>query len=92
MHKAIYFKSYSCGVCTSLLPKVERLFLAEFPLLDFEVIQVEKEPERAAEMGVFTVPVLIVFFENKEHFRFVRNFSIQEVEAKITRPYSLLFE
>lgn len=92
MNKAIYFKGEHCGVCQVLFPKIEAHFQSVYPLLDFQVVEVEKTPEIAAQYGVFTLPVLLIFFEGKENFRFVRHFSTAQVDEKLARVYRLLFE
>ncbi len=92
MNKAIYFKGENCGVCAALLPKMEAHFSENYPLLKFEIIEVQKEPEIAAQFQVFTIPVLIILFEGKEYYRFVRNFSASEIDQKLQRTYKLSFQ
>lgn len=91
MDKAIYFKSSTCSICSVLFPKLEVHFKSHYPLLEWEVVEIEKSPEITSQFGVFTAPVLLVLFENKEHFRWVRNFSIVEVDEKLERTYSVRF-
>lgn len=92
MNKAIYFKSETCAICRDLLPKVENHFRAHYPQLPFEIIDIEKKGEVAAQYHVFAAPVLLIFFEDKEHFRLVRNFSLYEIDAKLERTYNLMFQ
>lgn len=91
MNKAIYFKGENCGVCQQLYPKVLAHFKAKYPALEFETVEVQKNPELAAQHGVFTIPVLVVLFEGKEHFRFVRNFATRDIDEKLERTYGLMF-
>jgi thioredoxin-like negative regulator of GroEL len=92
VNKAIYFKGENCSVCKALLPKMQAHFAANYPLLDFEIVEVEKQPEIAAQFNVFTIPVVVIFFDDKEHFRFVRNFSASEIDQKLERTYQLRFQ
>lgn len=92
MDKAIYFKSRTCAICSVLYPKLEAHFKSHYPLLDWEVVEIEKSPEVTAKYGIFTAPVLVVMFEGKEHFRWVRNFSIVEVDEKLDRTYHMKFD
>ncbi|MFT5819048.1 MAG: thioredoxin 1 [Crocinitomix sp.] len=92
MNRAIYFKGENCSVCKALLPKMVKHFSENYPLLEFEIIAVEKSPEIAAQFSVFTIPVLIILFDDKEHFRFVRNFSGIEIDQKLKRTYQLKFQ
>jgi hypothetical protein len=45
----------------------------------------------AAQYGVYTAPVLLIFFDGKEHSRFVRNFSGRDIDDKIERVYDIMF-
>lgn len=92
MNKAFYFKNNGCVVCHDLLPKVKNHFLKTYPKLDFEVVEVQENPEYAGQNRVFTVPVLLVILDGREQFRLVRNFSIPEIDQNLSRVYSLVFE
>ena len=88
----LYFTSPECQVCKVLKPKVKEMVDALFPKLSIRFIDVSMERETAARHQVFTVPVILVFFEGKEYIRKSRNFSLIELEKEISRPYHLLFE
>lgn len=92
MNKAIYFKGDRCSVCTALYPKIKTHFEEEFPFMDFQTIEGDQLQKVAAQHGVYSAPVLLVFFEGKEHSRFVRNFSTRDIDEKIARVYHLLFD
>ena len=88
----LYFTSPECNVCKVLKPKIKELVDTKFPKLSLRFINVLEEPELAGQYQIFTVPVLLIFFEGKEFFRKARNISIFELEKEIARPYSLLFD
>lgn len=88
---AVYFSTERCTVCHSLLPKLEELFLENFPQILFIHIEMHKLPEAAAIYSVFNAPTLLVFFEGKESFRKSSNMGIKEVKDTLKRPYELLF-
>ena len=92
VNKAIYFKGENCSVWKALLPKMEAHFIANYPLLDFEIVEVEKQPEIAAQFNVFTIPLMVILFDDKEHYRFVRNFLGSEIDQKLERTYQLRFQ
>lgn len=92
MNKAYYFKSPNCVVCESLLPKIEAHIKSQYPLLEWQVIEVDRYPDTAAQFHVFTAPTLLVFFEGKEYFRWVRNFSVGEIDHRLKRVYDLMFD
>lgn len=91
MHYARYFTSPGCGVCHSLKPQLAALFARKFPELNWEVVDVAESPDKAASYQVFTVPVLVIEVDGKPFLRFVRNFSLHEVEEKVERLYNLRF-
>lgn len=87
----LYFTSPDCNVCKSLKPKVEELIRCKFPLIKMKDINVQEYPETAGMFGIFTVPVVLVYFEGKEFLRKVRNMGIHELEKELSRPYSIFF-
>lgn len=92
MNKVIYFTSPGCGVCVQLKPKVQALIASKFPKLFFELVDISQQPEMAGKYTVFTAPTVLVFFDEKETHRFVRNMSVFEIEDKVERLYKLYFE
>lgn len=87
----LYFSHKQCGVCHVLRPKVEELVKEVFSKLTFSYVDVEELPAIAASYSVFTVPVILVFFEGQEFYRFSGSVSIGELEQQISRPYELKF-
>ncbi|MGB1103823.1 MAG: thioredoxin family protein [Crocinitomicaceae bacterium] len=91
MNKAIYFRGDQCSVCSVLYPKVKTHIETQYPELDFQTMEGEELEKMAAQYGVYTAPVLLVFFDGKEHSRFVRNFSGRDIDDKIGRVYGIMF-
>ena len=89
---ALYFTSPECNVCKVLKPKVRELIDQKFPEMDLHFIDITENPETAAAFQVFTVPVILIYFEGREYIRKVRNIGLIELEKEISRPYELLFE
>lgn len=88
---AVYFSGPDCGVCHALEPKLAGLFAEHFPEVDLFAVDCAAQPEIAAQYGVFSVPVLLVFFDSREGLRKSRNVSITELKDQLQRPYSLIF-
>lgn len=86
-----YFTSPDCNVCKVLLPRVRDLLASKFPQLKLHVVDIASNRQMAGKFQIFTVPVVSVYFEGREFIRKVRNFSIQELEKEIERPYKLFF-
>lgn len=87
----LYFTSPDCNVCKVLIPKVREMLFTKFPLLKLHVVDIASNREIAGKFQIYTVPVILVYFEGREFIRKVRNFSISELEREIERPYKLLF-
>ncbi len=87
----LYFTSPDCNLCKSLIPKIREMVASKFPQLKLQVVDIASNKEIAGKYQIFTVPVILVFFEGKEFLRKVRNFSISELEKEIDRPYQLFF-
>ena len=88
----LYFSNDACSVCKVLRPRVAELIRDQFPLMDSYYVDTEKSPVISGQFRVFTIPTILIFFEGREQVRFSRNFSIQQLEDTLSRPYSLLFE
>lgn len=87
----VYFNSNTCNVGEALAPKVMKLIKDKFPKMKFFYVNKDTSPEVAAYFSVFVEPTILTFFAGKETLRKSRHFSLDEVEAAIERPYSLLF-
>ena len=87
----VYFSTPQCNVCKVLKPKVAALLEKSYPEMGFVYSDVAGDAETAAQLGVLTVPTLIVYFDGRETARFVRTFGMGELQEAIARPYEMLF-
>lgn len=87
----VYFSAPGCNVCKVLKPKILEMLEISFPKFNSFYCDIEKSPIIAGQQRIFTIPTLLVFFEEKEFYRISRNISIEELKKSIERPYSLLF-
>jgi thioredoxin 1 len=85
----VYFYNDDCAPCLSLRPKVEDLISERFPLMDMVYIDAKKYQVLAADFQVFSMPVLIFFFEGKEYLRYSKHVSLTELSESIGRIYDL---
>ena len=75
MKKIEYFGSSWCTACVSVKPIVQSLENVEV-----EIIDVEKETDRAVSLGIRNIPVVRVLDENGEQVhRFVGKVSKEEI-------------
>lgn len=86
----ILFGGAHCGVCQAVKPQLERLVRDEYPELATAYVdcQAEAAPLCAAQ-GVFSLPVVQLWFAGQRFGEFVRVFSIGEIRSAIERPYQL---
>lgn len=86
----IYFGSNSCGVCTAMMPKLEKM-LEKYPSIKAVKVDAENSVELSATYNVFTIPVIILFIQGKETIREARIISLINLEQKISRYYELFY-
>jgi thioredoxin-like negative regulator of GroEL len=86
----LYISRPSCGVCTALKPKVEAL-LESFPGIICRYVNLDNFPEVCGQLSVFTVPAILVYSEGRELVREARYMSVDDLKAKIERPYGFIF-
>lgn len=87
-----YFSHNQCSVCKTLKPKLSEYFTENFSKIKQIYINIDEVPILAAQYSVFTVPVIVVFFEGKETYRRARTFGINELATLIERPYKVMFK
>lgn len=88
--EAIYFTGTDCGVCQVLKPKLKAMLAKNFPEVKFSEVNIQNQPELAAQNMIFTIPVLLIQVDGREYAKFIRSFSLQEVKDKLQRVYSML--
>lgn len=88
----LYVSTEACSVCKVLKPKVVELINENFPRILFLYVDAEESKETAAQLNVFSVPTIIVYFEGREYIRKSRNVSLAELQEDIERLYKMMFE
>lgn len=87
----LYFGSNSCNVCNVMKPKLEEI-LRYYPKIKSYQVDVEKSLEISAAHNIFTIPAILVFIEGKEIIREARHFSMQDIDSRVNRFYTMIFE
>ncbi len=88
----LYFSGENCAVCKALKPKIEALFTLEFPFMQLIEIPTDKALEITAQLGVFSLPTMLLFVEQKEFLRKGRNVSLALLRDEVKRVYTLFFQ
>lgn len=87
-----YFSHDTCNVCKVLKPKLSDALTEQYPKVVQVYVNIERSPEIAGQQSIFTVPVVVLFFEGQESLRKSRSFGIGELMDYLKRPYSIMFE
>lgn len=85
----LYIGSEDCGICNVILPRVEKL-TEQYSHLNAVRIDADELPAVTGELGVFTIPCLLVFAEGKEIARQARYINLQELEQQLDRYHQIL--
>jgi thiol-disulfide isomerase/thioredoxin len=78
-----------CGVCDAIKPKLREL-AERHSALELRFVDIAENPEIGGQLGIFVVPVLILYAGGQETLRLARYFSMDELESRIERLESLL--
>ncbi|TCK03422.1 thioredoxin family protein [Phorcysia thermohydrogeniphila] len=81
--KLVLFSSKECGRCSALRPKLEELALSYGA--SFEEVDIDRNPEVAAEKMVFTAPAVILEVDGKESARWAGIFPLTMIESLLRR-------
>ena len=87
----IYFFNPGCIACYGLRPKVEDMTVNKFPEMKLLSVDASTNPALTSEAGVYSAPTILVFFEGKEYIRESKYISVDQLEAKISRYYNMIF-
>lgn len=82
----LYISRPDCSVCHSLLPQVQEL-MKKYPEIKLGHINVEDVEGVAGRFSIFTVPVLLLFVEQKEYIREARIVHMDLFDEKINKIY-----
>ena len=88
----LLFGGEACGVCRALKPQIEAMLANEFPALEGYYLDCQGQASTlCAQEGVFSLPVVQVWFAGRKFAEFGRVFSLGQVREAIVRPYQMAF-
>lgn len=82
----LYISRTNCSVCQALLPQVQEL-MEDYPEIKLGYINADDVPEVAGKFSIFTIPVLLLFYEGKEYIREARIVHMELFDEKINKIY-----
>ncbi|BAS68286.1 thioredoxin family protein [Bathymodiolus septemdierum thioautotrophic gill symbiont] len=83
----LLFGGANCGVCQVIKPQISEKFTHKFLTLEMIYIDCEQQQEICAQHGVFSLPVVHVFFMGQKFIEEVRGFSLLALEQKIEQVF-----
>lgn len=84
----ILFGGENCGVCQIIKPQIDAKFSDKFPNLEMLYIDCQQQQKICAQHGVFSLPVVQVFFMGQKFIEEVRGFSLLDLEQKIKQVFA----
>lgn len=88
----LLFGGANCTVCEAIKPRLQQMVEKEFPKMSFGYTPCDGEGRGlCAAHGLFSIPVVWIYFEGKRFSTFVRVFSLDAVREAIERPYAMLY-
>jgi len=84
----VLFGGAHCGVCQTIKPQIFDKFSAKFPNLEMVYIDCEQMQEICAQHGVFSLPVVQVFFMGQKFIEEVRGFSLIALEQEVEKVFA----
>lgn len=87
----LYITDGSCIVGENIGPKLEKLIAGQFPKLQLHYVYTSLAPDIAAQLSVFVIPTVLVFFDGKLYIQKSRTFSLEQLKSELQRYYDLMF-
>lgn len=86
----IYFSGTTCGACDAIKEKVLYI-IKDYKEVKFLEVNAVENKEVAAIYNVFSVPILLLFVNDKETLRLGRYFDMLDFKKSIDRYYNMIF-
>jgi hypothetical protein len=64
----------------------------EFPLISLLRVHAADSRELAGQLRMLSVPGILLYLDGREYYRANGMVAMHEIEAKIARPYNLMFD
>ncbi|QNR69715.1 MULTISPECIES: thioredoxin family protein [Paenibacillus] len=83
----LYVSQEDCNVCHAIYPKLKEL-LNNYPEIKLAHIDASQVEAVAGKLLIFTVPTIILFFDQKEYLREGRFVQFEQFEARLEQLYN----
>ena len=82
----VVFSTHDCATCKPVKEKVEK----KLTQVETAEVFLDDLAELAGRLSIFNVPTVCIYLESKELYRFIRVFSMDEIEEKLNRVLEFL--
>ncbi|MBO1924139.1 MULTISPECIES: thioredoxin family protein [Thiomicrorhabdus] len=87
----VLYGGSECNVCHAIKPMLIDQISEHYPKMQMAYIDCHKTTEVCSQEGIFSLPVVQVYFTGQKFIEEVRSFSLQKLRDDIQRPYQMLF-
>lgn len=88
----VLYGGEQCGVCQAIKPKIQIGLGQFFPEIKAVYIDCHKTTDICAQKGVFTLPVIQVYFSGQKFIEEVRSFGLNKLFDDMRRPYEMMYK
>jgi len=87
----LYINNNLCNIGENVAPKLEKLMTVHFPKMKIYQVFNNELPELSAQLQIFIVPTILVYFGGKLYIQKSRSFSLLQLQYEIERYYKMEF-
>ncbi|BBP46231.1 thiol reductase thioredoxin [Thiosulfatimonas sediminis] len=87
----VLYGGSECNVCHVIKPQIIEQISARYPKMQMVYVDCHKTTEICSQNGIFSLPVVQIYFTGQKFIEEVRSFSIGKLMNDIQRPYGMLF-
>ncbi|MBD3822479.1 MAG: thioredoxin family protein [Thiotrichales bacterium] len=87
----ILFGGQECNVCHAIKPKLIEMVSERFPNMEMVYVDCHLTTDICSQKGIFTLPVVQVYFGGQKFVEEVRSFSLVKLLDDCQRPYNMMF-
>ena len=86
----VLFGGKECNVCHVIKPKLIELIETNYPKIKMVYIDCHVNTKVCSQQGVFSLPVVQVFFTGQKFIEEVRTFSLKKLSDDLIKTYTLI--
>lgn len=88
----VLFGGSECNVCDVVKPQIVAQVEEKYPKMRMVYVDCHKTTDICSQNGIFSLPVVQVYFTGQKFIEEVRSFSVGKLMNDIQRPYLMCFD